>query len=195
MLFDSNNYDNYNYQIKKIFSEISKLSEQEHRKIFNYKIYKRHSYLLKEGEYCQNINYLKTGILRNFYLKDGNEIISSFTFPDEISTILHSILQNEPSRENIQAITDCEVITISIDDYQKLKIKYSKIEELDIKITQFYALILEERLFSMKFHTAIERYQMLLKREPMVVKNIPLTYIASYLGISIETLSRIRAHK
>jgi CRP-like cAMP-binding protein len=158
-------------------------------------VLKKDEYLLREGEYCKNINYIKSGIFRNFYLKEGTEVITSFAFPSDISTILRSVLLNEPSREYIQAITDCEIFSISVENYLGLKTKYPVIEKMDAKITQLYALMLEERIFSLKFHTAAQRYQLLLLREAQIVKHVPLTYIASYLGITLETLSRIRTQK
>ena len=188
-------YTDYYSQTQQIFAEISNISDGDKKGVLKVIELKKNEYLLKEGEYCKNINYLKSGIFRNFYLKEGNEVITSFAFPSDISTILRSILLNEPSREYIQAITNCEVYSISTEDYQKLKLNYPQIEKIDAKITQLYALMLEERLFSLKFHTAVERYQMLIEREPLIVKHVPLTYIASYLGITLETLSRIRAQK
>ena len=188
-------YNDYYSQIQQIFVEISMVSVNENKGALKVIALKKNDYLLKEGEYCKSINYLKSGILRNFYIKEGNEINTSFAFSSDISTILRSVLLNEPSREYIQAITDCEIYSISIEDYQELKLKYPHIDKIDAKITQFYALILEERLFSLKFHTAAERYQMLIEREKLIVKHVPLTYIASYLGITLETLSRIRSQK
>ncbi len=192
----SNIYIDYSFYIQQIFAEINNISDDEECKFVLKEItLKKNDFLLNEGEYCKNIYYLKSGIFRNYYIKEGNEIITSFAFPSDISTILRSILLNEPSREYIQAVTDCDLYSIAIESYQKIKSRYSIIDKIDAKITQLYALMLEERLFSLKFHTAAERYQILLEREPLIVKYIPLTYIASYLGITLETLSRIRAQK
>ena len=187
------NYNKYYLKVQQIFFEISKILGVEFEQVLKIKILKRNDYLLKKGDYCRNYYFIKTGILRNFYIKDGNEVVTNFTFPSDLTTILRSIILDEPSREYIQAITDCEVYTIPISEYQKIIKKYPKIEKIDAEITQLYAILLEERLFSLQFHTAAERYSLLLEREPLIVKYVPLTFIASYLGITLETLSRIRA--
>ena len=188
-------YENYYFQIHQIFDEIRNVLGDNNEGILKVITLKKNDYLLREGDYCKNFSYLKSGILRIYYTNEGNEIITSFAFSNDVTTILRSISLNEPSRESIQAITDCEVVSISIEEYQNLKLHYPLIEKLDAQIIQCYALILEERLFSLKFQTATERYQMLLEHEPQIVKYVPLTFIASYLGITLETLSRIRSHK
>jgi len=148
-------YTDYYSQTQLIFTEISNISECDKKGVLKVIALKKNEYLLKEGEYCKNINYLKSGILRNFYLKEGIEVITSFAFPSDISTILRSILLNEPSHEYIQAITECDIFSISTADYQELKLKFPQVGKMDAKITQLYALMLEERLFSLKFHTAV----------------------------------------
>jgi len=188
-------YDNYYFHIQQIFDEIRSILGDDNDEILKKIVLKKNDYLLREGDYCKTINYLKSGLLRIFYINNTIEVVTSFAFSFDVTTILRSFLLNEPSRESIQAITDCEVYSISIEKYLTLKIKYPRIAKLDAKITQCYAIILEERLFSLKFHTAAERYQMILEHEPLIVKYVPLTYIASYLGITLETLSRIRARK
>jgi len=187
------NDNKYYLKVQQIFVELTKILNDEFQQVIKTTTLKRNVFLLKEGDYCKNFYFIKTGILRNFYIKDGNEVITNFTFPSDLTTILRSIILTEPSREYIQAITDCEVYTIPISEYQKIIKKYPKIEKIDAEITQLYAILLEERLFSLQFHTAAERYSLLLEREPLIVKYVPLTFIASYLGITLETLSRIRA--
>jgi CRP-like cAMP-binding protein len=188
-------FDNYYAQTRLIFAEIENIERFDKEIVLNPVKLKKNEYLLRANEYCRNISYLKSGILRHFYINDSTEIITSFAFSGDVSTVLRSLIHNEPSREYIQAITDCEISSISISNYQLLKAKYPMLAKIDAYITQLYALILEERLFSLKFHTAAERYQILLKREPMIIKQVPLTFIASYLGITLETLSRIRAQR
>lgn len=189
------NYNNYYIKVQQIFVEISNIIGNKFGEVIKTITLNRNEYLLKEGDYCRNFYFMKSGILRNYYIKNGIEIITNFTFPSDLSTILRSIIVNEPSREYIQAITDCEILSISISEYQKLVKQYSKIAKIDTEITQLYAILLEDRLYSLQFHTAAERYEHLVKREPFIVKQVPLTYIASYLGITLETLSRIRAKK
>lgn len=99
----------------------------------------------------------------------------------------------QPSLEYIQAI---EPLTASVTNYQafqQLKQQHKDLVELDLMMTEYYALWLEERLFQFHSMDATQRYQWLLDKQAHFVQQIRLTYLASYLGISLETLSRIRA--
>jgi hypothetical protein len=77
--------------------------------------------------------------------------------------------------------------------FQKIKKQHTSLLELDLMLTEYYAMWLEERLFQFHSLDATQRYQLLLSEQPHFIQQIPLTYLASYLGISLETLSRIRA--
>lgn len=154
---------------------------------------KKGDYLLKPGQICDSYYFVEEGILRSFYLKEEKEIISTFTFPNDIVTIFKSTVRHEPSNEYIQAITDCSVLQIKVSVYEQLKSKNPDLQEIENIFFVAYTLWLEERLFSLQFHSAQERYKFLCDNYKIYINNIPLTYIASYLGITIETLSRIRA--
>lgn len=114
-------------------------------------------------------------------------------FKDDLAVSFDSYCLQKPSREYIQAITD---ITVSQTDYlafQKAKKEFPKLIELDLMMNEYCVMWLEDRLF--QFHTldATSRYHKIIKEHSHIIQFIPLTYIASYLGISLETLSRIRA--
>lgn len=159
------------------------------------KTFSKGDYLLREGDTCKKSYFIVEGIARKFYMNDGKEITTEIYFLDDLAVSFSSYVGQKPGREFIQALTD---ITVSVTDhtaFTALKTKYPILTELDLLLTEHYVLWLEERLF--EFHTlnATQRYELLLSRDPQVIKNIPLTYIASYLGISLETLSRIRAKR
>jgi CRP-like cAMP-binding protein len=157
------------------------------------KTYKKGDYLLQQDQICKNSYFIADGIARKFYLNDGKEITTELYFADDLAVSFDSYCLQKPSREYIQAITD---ITVSQTDYaafQKAKTTFPKLIELDLLMNEYCVMWLEERLF--EFHTmdATSRYVKILKEHAHIIQNIPLTYIASYLGISLETLSRIRA--
>jgi CRP-like cAMP-binding protein len=154
---------------------------------------KKGDYLLKQDEVCKKSYFIEKGIVRKFYLNDGKEITTELYFENDLAISFDSYCLQQPSREFIQAITD---ITISQTDYaafQKAKLQFPKLIELDLMMTEHYTMWLENRLFD--FHTldAVNRYRKLIEEQPHFVQNIPLNYIASYLGITLETLSRVRA--
>lgn len=155
--------------------------------------YTKGDYLLQHGEVCKSSFLIEKGVARKYYLNEGKEITTELFFENDLAVSLQSYTLQKPSHEFIQAI---EPVTASVTNYQKfqeIKSQHNTLLELDLMLTEYYAMWLEERLF--RFHSldATARYQLLLKEQPHFVHHIPLTYIASYLGVSLETLSRIRA--
>lgn len=157
------------------------------------KTYKKGDFLLRQGDVCRYSFTIQKGILRKYYLHDGKEIITEFFFKDDLAVSFDSYSLQKPGKEFIQALTDTIVLQTDFAAFQHAKVNYPKLIELDLLLTEYYAWWLESRLF--EFHTldATQRYLLLLKEQPHIIQYVPLTYIASYLGISIETLSRIRA--
>lgn len=157
------------------------------------KIHRKGDFLLRQGEVCKHSFAIEQGVLRKFYLDDGKEITTEFFFVDDIVVSFESYCQQKTSKEFIQALTDTTVSQTEFTAFQNAKMKFPKLIELDLLLTEYYAMWLEKRLFD--FHTldATQRYLHLINDQTYIIQNIPLTYIASYLGISLETLSRIRA--
>ena len=157
------------------------------------KTYKKGDFLLRQDEVCRTSFGLEAGILRKFYLNDGKEITTELLFADNIAISFESYTMQTPSKEFIQALTDTAVSQIDFTAFQNAKTNFPKLLELDLFMTEYYAMWLENRMF--EFHTldATQRYLLLMKEEPRIIQYVPVTYIASYLGISLETLSRIRA--
>ena len=155
--------------------------------------FKKGEYLLREGEICTAGYWVDSGVIRKYSLSgSGKEITSELCFPQDLAISLQSYTLQLPSREYIQAVTDCSVSLIQHREYEPLKKQFPALQALDMMLTEYYALWLEERLW--QFHTldATARYRLLLDNHPRVVREVPLTYIASFLGITLETLSRIR---
>lgn len=155
--------------------------------------YKKGDFLLRQDEVCRCSFHVEEGVLRKFYLHDGKEITTELLFPGDLAVALTSYTLQMPGREFIQALTE---VTVSQTDYrafQDAKALFPRLTELDLMVTEHYAMWLEQRQF--EFHTldATQRYLRLLNEQPHIIQHIPLKYVASYLGISLETLSRIRA--
>lgn len=182
--------------LSKIHHHLASLDESAREaleKATHRKKYQKNEYLLQAGEICKSGFQIASGVARKFYLNDGKEITTELFFTDDIAVSLESYTLQQPSKEFIQAIEPCTVSVTNYQAFQELKQKHKGLLELDLLMTEYYALWLEERLFH--FHTmgATQRYTVLLKQQPHFVQQIPLSYLASYLGISLETLSRIRA--
>jgi CRP-like cAMP-binding protein len=159
------------------------------------KFLKKGDYLLRQDEVCKKSYWIAKGIARKYYLNNGKEITTELYFDTDIAISFDSYCLQTPSREFIQALTDITVFQTDFAAFQKAKQEFAKLVVLDLMMTEYYAMWLENRLF--QFHTldAAQRYRKLIDEHPQIIQNIPLTYIASYIGISLETLSRIRARK
>jgi CRP-like cAMP-binding protein len=163
------------------------------REISATKTYKKGAFLLRQGEVCRHSFSVEEGVLRKFYLNDGKEITTGFFFKGDLAVSFDSYSLQNPSKEFIQALTDAVVSQTDFTAFQHAKMKFPKLIEFDLLLTEYYAMWLEKRLFD--FHTldATQRYLLLISDQPAIIQYIPLTHIASYLGVSLETLSRIRA--
>ena len=149
-------------------------------------------FLLKEGQVVSNLFVIEKGLVRSFYNSNEREINVWFGFENVILGSVTPLFFNQPSIENIQFLEDTSLYYISSSDLNKL---YETSLEMNIvgrKMAEEYCKILEERSFSLQTQSAEQRYNDLLKNQPEIVQRISLRHIASYLGISQETLSRIR---
>jgi CRP-like cAMP-binding protein len=149
--------------------------------------------ILEKGARCSHLYFTESGLLRGYYFDESKEITHWFAREGEFATGFYSFISKEPSFEYIQALEDCLLTQITYPDLQKLYATFPETERLGRIITENYYLKLEERLLSLQFKTAKERYNSLLERNPKLLQRVALGQIASYLGITQETLSRIRA--
>ncbi|MGB8194681.1 MAG: Crp/Fnr family transcriptional regulator [Chitinophagaceae bacterium] len=153
----------------------------------------KNEYLLREGKICRHLYFLEQGALRGFYNIDGKEITHWFAFEGDFVTSFHSFITHQPAVENIQLLAGSILWAISKENLTRLLNEYHEIERLVRIAYEKYYIRLEERYVNAQFKTAAERYQALLLQTPHIVERAPLGAIASYLGISQETLSRIRS--
>ena len=136
--------------------------------------------------------FLEKGALRGYYTPDGKEITHWFAFEQDFVTSFHSFSTGQPAVETIQLIEGSVLWAISKDSLTGLLNNYHEIERLLRIAYEKYYIRLEERFVNAQFKTAAERYQNMLAESPHIIERVPLGHIASYLGISQETLSRVR---
>lgn len=145
------------------------------------------------GHTCKTIYFIKKGVARIYYFKDGIDITESFAFENNIIARVESLFTGKPSRKAIQVLEDSEIIAINANELFKLYDQVPEIERLFRKIFEAAYVDTINRIESIQFHTAEERYYALLEQAPDVIKRVPLKYISSYLGVTQQSLSRIRA--
>ncbi|MGN6494137.1 MAG: Crp/Fnr family transcriptional regulator [Agriterribacter sp.] len=153
----------------------------------------KNEFLVKEGKICRHLYFLQQGALRGFYTLDGKEITHWFGFENDFVTSFHSFTTQQPSVENIQLMEGSILWAISKNTLTSLFDRHHEIERLVRIAYEKYYIRLEDRFVNAQFKTATERYEDLLLRAPHIIERVPLGYISSYLGISQETLSRVRS--
>ena len=153
----------------------------------------KNEFLLTQGQVCRHLYFLEKGALRGFYNLDGKEITHWFGFEKDFVTSFHSFITQEAAVENIQLLEGSILWAISKETLTQLFNQHHEIERLMRIAYEKYYIRLEERFVNAQFKTASERYENLLQQTPHIIERVPLGYIASYLGISQETLSRIRS--
>ncbi|WEK70340.1 MAG: Crp/Fnr family transcriptional regulator [Candidatus Chryseobacterium colombiense] len=144
-------------------------------------------------EICNKLSIVKSGILRVFALsEDGKEITQWLSTKDFFITDVMGFFFNQPNRWTIQAFTETELLTISKADYLKLCHEYPKWLEIEKKFIIKCFSMMEDRVFSHLSMTAEERYNQYFEQNKELFHQVPLQYIASVLGMTPETFSRIR---
>ena len=152
-------------------------------------------FLLKPGEYCKEYYYIHKGILRS-YIKYGEKEITIWINPEgEITTSIRSIAGCRESDEFIQVIENCELVVIPFDAMQELYDRFPEMNKVGRMLLEEYYAESEERVYIARLPNAQVRYQHFINSRPELLNRIPLKYVASYLGITLETLSRLRAKK
>jgi CRP-like cAMP-binding protein len=145
------------------------------------------------GQKCRTIYFVKEGLARIYYLKDGNEVTEYFAFENDLIIRAESLFTEKPSNKAIQALENTVFIGIPAEPLFSLFDQFPEIERLFRKIIEQAYVHTVNRMEAIQFHSAEERYAQLLAENPKLIQQIPLKYIASYLGITQVSLSRIRA--
>lgn len=155
----------------------------------------KHHLLHQAGMVCNSFFILKEGISRVYYYKDGKDITCWFSFQDEVFTAIDSFFQQKKSKYNIELLEDSIVWSVCRTNMELLLEKHPAFERIMRLFFQVAYVELVERMDSMQFHSAIERYELLLEKKPSVLQSVPLGHVASFLGMTQETLSRVRAKR
>ena len=155
---------------------------------------KKGDFFIKQDEICTKLSFVNFGIFRSFYYSNNDEEITyCFTFPNTLLVAYSSFITQNKSEENLQALTDSEIISISKKELENLAESNNKWLNFLKIIAEKEYVELEKWIFNHQKSNAQKRYVDLIHNYPQFVQQIPLHYIASYLGITQRHLSRIRA--
>lgn len=155
--------------------------------------YAKGEMILKEGDICRQFLYIDKGLVRQFYFKHGKEVTEHLGQEQTIVMCIESLFKEEPTKLQVEALEPTTVYALPKADLERVAMH-------NVNIQILYRKILEESLITsqihadlVRFETAQDRYKKLCKLCPQVVLRAPLVYIASYLQMTPETLSRVRA--
>lgn len=172
------------------------LSEAEQKLVktfFSPKKIRKKQYLLQEGNICRHLAFVEKGLLRSYNVDEkGIEHMIHFAWEGWWMADMLSFLSNEPSTYHIDAIEDAELLLISQQDFEEMFLKVPVMERYFRILFQNNIISKERRLISSITNSAEEKYIHLTATNPELIKRIPQQLVASYLGITPETLSRIK---
>ena len=149
--------------------------------------------ILNEGEVCENIYWVVKGLVRQYYYKNGKELTEYMATENTIFMSIESLFREEPSKQVIHALEPTIVYAIPKKELEAVAIKCVNIQMLYRKILEESLIISQRHADMLRFESALDRYRKLVKNSPQLVLRAPLVYIASYLQMTPETLSRVRS--
>ena len=186
--------DKYKY-IKAAIGSFCTMSERQIAEISNFFTIvhlKKNEYFLKEGQVCKKIGFLNMGLIRHYYVTSHSEVTRWMSLPNDFSTSLRSFILQTPSIENLQAVTDCELIVFDRQAFDYLIEKNEAFKTFYIKALEYNYITVEDRVFSLIEKSAEERFEWMAKTQIRFIQQVPVMYTASMLGITPRHLSRLR---
>lgn len=184
-----------NTDLKKFISRFVTLSDAELDEIankFKNKAVRKNGFVLKEGDTCKDLVFVQKGCLRLYYVKDDIEVSVWFAFQHSSAIEIYSFISESPSEYFLQAIEDSEVLYLPKTELKKMYQQQPKMQEMMKNFWEAVLLDLINRFTALQKDSAEKRYLDLLKKQPDYLESIPQKYLASFLGVTPTSLSRIR---
>ncbi|MFN3839572.1 MAG: Crp/Fnr family transcriptional regulator [Cyclobacteriaceae bacterium] len=181
--------------IRKYISNFLSFTEEEwlvHQKSLARRWLKKGEHLLAEGQVCNHVSFINQGYFRCYNIVRNVDRTHHFAFEFEYITDYCSFVTRKPSCDNIVAMEDAEILQIDYDSMHAAFEQYPVWQKFGRLIAEYVFVLTAFREQDLLFKTPEELYLQLLHEKPSILKRVPLKYIASYLGITPEALSRIR---
>lgn len=157
--------------------------------------YDKQQVIVREGAYSDTLYYVIEGSARAYYLKDGKDITDWFSFEKDFITAINSYFMGMPSPHFVESIEPTVMMEIPREEVDRVRAASHEMERLGAIAVTKIMLHLQQRVVALQFETAQQKYENLLMMRPDIEQRVPLGHIASHLGITLETLSRIRSQK
>jgi len=175
------------------FQQLDSDTEDAVKMHFMEETYKKNEYLVETGKICSKVFFIKSGFVRRFFINDGQEVTIWFYGSNQMATSMPSFFEQKPAYEYLQACEDTIISSLSFCNEQKLLEEYPLFAKFHLKQLRYYLAGLDEINYRLKLMTAKEKYSMMHALVPEIMQKAKLKHIASFLDVSQETLSRIRA--
>jgi CRP-like cAMP-binding protein len=192
----SANTDHFNKLNKALTHFVTLTAEQAIalRETAMHRRYEKDHCFVRQGEICHQVGFLVQGVFRVFHLHADKEISNFFNTEtrNPFVSSFASLLGNAPSKETVVALEDSDLLVIEKKDLLKLYDRYHTFERLGRLMAEYNYLLALQRIEQLQYLPAAARYQDFLKTYPNLINRIPHHYVASYLGVTPESLSRIR---
>ena len=177
------------------YSPLSLASQEELLSSINLRSIDKGEIIVREGQYADKVYFIVKGCARAYYLKGGKDVSDWFAFENEFISSIVSFFGKQPSPHYIEFVEQSIVFEISRESIENLAAKNHDVERLIRVVVTKVMLSQQERISSILFQTSEQRYNHFISSYPDITNRIPLTHIASYLGMTLETLSRVRKPK
>jgi CRP-like cAMP-binding protein len=181
--------------LKKITS-ISAAAEEGMVNSFRKLEYPRKHHLCKQGQIVTQLYYIQSGLVRMYYInKQGKDVTYGFYTEQQFVTVPDSFFGHMVSRYYLELLEDCVLYAVTYNDLVRLRGAHTEVQLVENHVLRDLLLKVSDRIVALQFLSAEERYTKLEESQPSILQRAPLGAIASYLGITQETLSRIRARR
>ena len=181
---------------KKFFQQQFHLTEKECEAVqeyFEHEFFPKNEYFVSQGKVCRKLTFVAEGVMRYcMFRDDGTEVTCFFMCENDFVGDPESFFSQKPSDMNAQALTDCQLVTISYEDMQKLLQEVPRGKEINAAIDHYVMMkMLYQRTFLLNLDATL-RYKEFMREYAHILQRIPLSYIANFLGITQQSLSRLR---
>lgn len=181
--------------LKAFIDRIIEVKDEEwklHRDTLSRKFLRKGEFLLQAGEVCEYVSFVNIGLFRVFTMVNDEEVTNHFFFENNYATEYSSFLTRQPSTESIQAMEDAEVLQLNYKNMQVLYEKAPSWQKYGRLVAEYIFIMAADRAKSLLLYSPEQLYLKVINETPELIERVPLQYIASYLGVQPESLSRIR---
>ncbi|MGV4413806.1 Crp/Fnr family transcriptional regulator [Chryseobacterium sp. T1] len=181
--------------LKIFFDNVHPISIEDRnylKNIISIRVFTKNTIITNQDEVEDYVNFVAKGIARIYHEDGQKQITTSFVFEKEFLTSYDSFLTRTPSRFAIDAVTDVQLLSISYKDLHKIYQHVEKGNFIARKIIEYNFFVKEKRELDLLTKNPTEYYKYLIEEHPVYIQQIPLNYLASYIGVTPQALSRIR---